>query len=115
MLNAAHASVFHWSQIGTDLHHARGAMLLGHVHATLGMGDTATRYARQCLEYFTPRDTPDWEIAFVHAIMAHAAFAAGDTEQHRTYHASAKKLGDAIADPEDRNIFLKTFNHIPEP
>jgi hypothetical protein len=115
MLNAAHASAFHWSRAGDELSQARARMLLGHVHAALGYGRTALAYARQSYDYFAAHQPPDWELAFAHAILAHAAFAAGEAALHRQHYARAQQLGQAIADPEDREIFFGTFNRIPRP
>jgi hypothetical protein len=115
MLNAAHASAFHWAKVGTELHQVRARMLLGHIHAALGMGQTALLYAQQSYDYFAAHATPDWETAFAHAILAHAAFAAGDAALHHKQYAEAQKLGQAIADPEDKEIFFKTFDLIPAP
>ena len=115
MLHAAHASAYHWARIGTDLNRARARMLLGHVHAALGMGATALAYASESFEYLAAHNPPDWEMALAHAILAHAAFAAGEVDLHRRHFARANELGRAIADPEDREIFLKTFNVIPAP
>ena len=78
MLNAAHASAFHWAKVGTELNQARAKMLLGHVYAALGDGPTAQLYAQQSHDYLVAHDPPDWEIAFANAIIAHAALAAGD-------------------------------------
>lgn len=115
MLHAAHASAYHWSRIGTDLNKARAQMLLGHVHAALGMGATALVYAKESFEYLAAHNPPDWEIAFAHAVLAHAAAAAGEVDLHRLHFARAAELGRSIADDEDREFFLKTFNTIPAP
>jgi len=115
MLNAAHASAFHWGKVGTELNRARAAMLLGHVYAALGLGQAALTYAQQSYDYLAAHEPPDWELAFAHAILAHAAFAAGEDERHQEYYARAQELGQAIADPEDKEIFFHTFNLIPSP
>jgi hypothetical protein len=115
MLHAAHAAAFHWSKVGSDLQRARAAMLLAHVHAALERGTTALPYARASFDYLVEHDPPDWELAFAHAILAHAAHAAGDVDLHRRHFATAKELGSAIANPQDKAIFLKTFERLPEP
>lgn len=115
MLDAAHASAFHWARVGTELNQARAKMLLGHVHAALGHGQTAQLYAQQSHEYLAAHNPPDWEIAFAHAILAHAAFAAGDAALHKKHHSQARELGQAITDPEDKAIFFRTFDIIPSP
>ncbi|HJP33715.1 MAG TPA: hypothetical protein QGF95_24440 [Candidatus Latescibacteria bacterium] len=79
------------------------------------MGDTALRYAQACHEYFTTHETPDWELAFTHAILAQAAAVAGDGDLHASAYAEAETTMAAIADPEDRAIVEETFALVPAP
>ena len=115
MLNAAHASAFHWAKIGTEINQVRAKMLLGQVHALLGAGQMALTYAQQSYDYITTHDQPDWEVAYAHAVLAHAAFAVGDAVLYEQHYTKAQELGQAIADPQDREIFFTTFNGIPGP
>lgn len=115
MLNAAHASAFHWAKVGPELHKARANMLLAHVHAALGMGRSAMAYAQQSFDEISAHQPPDWEIAFLHAVLSHAAFAAGEGDLHQSHYRKARECGEAIADPEDKEIFFKTFSHLPSP
>jgi hypothetical protein len=115
MLDAAHAAAFHWGHVGTELHHARARMLLAEVHALLGHADTALSYAKEIRAFFLGRQTDDWELAFTHAIYAHAAHSAGDLRTHRAAYLVAEAALAAIADPEDRAIVQQTFDRIPRP
>ncbi len=116
MLDAAHTSAWHWARVGTELNRMRATMLLAEVHALLGHGATALAYATTMRDYFVGRaDTPDWEIAFTHAIHAHAAAAAGDAATHRTAHVLASAAVAAVADREDREIVEQTFRLVPAP
>jgi hypothetical protein len=115
LLNAAHAAALHWTAIGTPLHGARAKMLLAHAHAACGDGPLALRYARTSHDYFVSNDTPDWEIAFSHAVMAHAAAASGDRKLHATHYDAARAAGAAIKDAEDKAIFDASFATIPAP
>jgi hypothetical protein len=115
LLHLAHAAALHWRYAGNALNTARAQMLLGHVHASLGHGDLALRYARASHAYLTSIDSPDWEIAFSHAVLAHAHAAAHHAHDHREQYALARRAGDAIADPEDRAVFEATFRTIPPP
>jgi hypothetical protein len=115
MLNAAHASAYHWAKVGTELNQVRAKMLLAQVYAALGLGQPAQDYAQESYDYLIAHDPPDWELAFAYAILAHAAYAAGDAHLHRQHHRKARELGQSIADPEDKEIFFKTFNAIPGP
>lgn len=115
MLNAAHAAAMHWATFANPLNDARAKMLVAHAHAFAGNGRYALRQARASHAYLTSIDSPDWEIAFSHAVMAHAAAAADDRDAHRRHHAAARVAGDAIKESEDRAIFEKTFARIPMP
>lgn len=115
MLNTAHASALHWNKIGTELNHMRAKMLLAAVHAQLGFGESALAYAEAMRSFFLGRETPDWEVAFVHTIHAHAAHAAGKPALHRESYTRAVQAIDAIKGDKDREIGLRTFNKVPKP
>jgi hypothetical protein len=115
MLQAAHASLYHWSKVGIDVNVARGRMLMGQVHALLGDGERALTNAEAAFKFVTSNDSPPWEVAFAHAVLANAAFASGNAEAHRSHYAIAQDLGRHLADAEDRQIFDATFNVIPRP
>jgi catechol 2,3-dioxygenase-like lactoylglutathione lyase family enzyme len=115
LLNAAHAAALHWQHVGTAVNVERARMLLAHAEALAGHGARALRLARAVLDDCSRRDTPDWELAFAHAVIANAAAAAGDVQRHRNHYAEAERLGEAIADPEDRRIFGTSFASVPPP
>ena len=115
MLNAAHASAFHWGKVGTDLNVIRATMLLAEVHALVGQGKPSLRYAEKVTAYFKNNKADDWELALVHTIHAHAASVAGQNNIHVQRYRAAQIAIDAISDPEDRKIVLQTFNQVPVP
>ncbi|MEP6607952.1 MAG: hypothetical protein ABJA83_04675 [Burkholderiaceae bacterium] len=115
MLDASHASAWHWGHIGTELHRIRAMMLLADVYALVGRGSSALAYAREMRDYFLRTGAPDWEVALAHAIYAHAAAIAGDREQHIASYRLAVDAVAGIADEEDRRIVVQTFGHVPSP
>jgi hypothetical protein len=115
MLNAAHASAFHWQIAGNELNHMRAKMLLAEVHASVGLGKSALEYANDVRRYFLSRETPDWEIAFTHVVHAHAAYAAGDAALHRNAYAESVRAIAAIKDEGERASVEKSFAHVPRP
>jgi hypothetical protein len=115
MLNAAHASAWHWARVGTELNHMRAAMLLAEVHALLGLGRSALAYAEEMRAYFLGVQSPDWEVAFVHVVHAHAASAAGETEKHRASYDLAVAALEAVSNERERGIVAGTFGHVPKP
>lgn len=116
LLNAAHASAWHWQAAGNVLNHQRALMLLAQAHAVAGFGPSALRYADEMRAYFLSEpSTPDWELAFVHAIHANAAHAAGELAKHENSYASAEGAIRALADENDRAMVMRIFEHVPRP
>jgi hypothetical protein len=116
MLTAAYAAAWHWDAVGTELHRMRALMLLALVNALAGHGHTAWQQAETVHAFFLGQsETPDWEMAFVHAIHALAAAAAGRGDAHRVSWEQARLSIAAIADAEDRAIVLKTWAQVPAP
>jgi hypothetical protein len=115
MLNAAHASAWHWARVGSELNRMRATLLLAEVHALLGLGQSALAYAEKMRTYFLGSESPDWEVAFVHAVHAHAASAAGDAGKHRASYDLAAEAIEAITNEEQKRNLVSTFNHVPKP
>jgi hypothetical protein len=115
MLDCAHAAALHWGKVGTELQRARSTMLLAHVHALLGFGPSAMNFAKVSFDYVCSHESPAWEVAFAHAVLANAAAAAHDRENHVKHHAIAQSLGNVLPNAEERAIFNATFRVIPVP
>src|SRR5512136_2826673 len=64
MLNAAHASRYHWSVCGTVANALRGDWQLAHVYAILQRPEAAVYHAQRCLEQCLPRDIHDFDRAY---------------------------------------------------
>jgi hypothetical protein len=115
LLDAAHASAWHWRVAGTKTNQMRSTMLLALIHARMNMGSSAWRYAELMKNYFTQNsETPEWELAFAYAIHAWAALAFGKLDEYKHSYYKATKVLEAIKDPEDLAVVLKTFNLIPK-
>ena len=112
MVHAAHASCYHWLQIGTGLHHQRGEWLLAHVYAVLGLGEPALRHACRCLELTNQhaRLMQDFDWAYAYEGLARAQAAAGNRNEALTFLARAQKAGQALEKEEDRKLFLSDLN-----
>lgn len=113
MLNSAYAAAFHWSKVGKPINNARADMTLSHMHALLGQGEMALRYAQRCLAFLESNAGEDWDVAFAHAEMAFAAAVLGDSDLHAKHYAEAKRRGEAIQEEEDRTVFMDEFSRIP--
>jgi len=115
MLHAAHAARHLWDEIGTERNLALADLLLGQVHALLGLAPTAAAYAEQALGYFTAHGGETSVLALAHAVRANAAHAQGVRDLHHQHYARALELAGTIADPETRKIFEASFQLVPKP
>lgn len=111
MLHAAHASLFHWLQAGTGVNHQRGEWMISRVHAVLGNGPEALRHAKRCAELTEEHAglMLDFDKAFFLEALARAQALLGNSEEAARHIDLAQQAGDAIADDEDRKIFLEDF------
>jgi hypothetical protein len=113
MLHMAHASRFHWDNVGDDQNRAIGEWQCSRVYATLGRGEPALFHARRCLEYAGRDGVDDWVAASAHEGLARAHAVAGDVESARDSRDQALALAQAITDPEDRDIVLADVDTLP--
>jgi hypothetical protein len=105
MLHCAHASRFHWGQVGAPDNLARGEWQCSRVYAVLGRGEPAVHHARRCLELCEANGIGDWDLAFAYEALARAHGVAGDSEEAERCKRLARQAGNAIAEPEDRELF----------
>jgi hypothetical protein len=108
MVYAAHASCYHWLQVGTGLHHQRAEWMIARAYAELGVGDAALWHARRCQE-LTEQYTDlmqDFDWAYALETMARANAVAGNRAEAQRYLELAKEAGQAIANAESKKIFL---------
>ena len=113
MVHAAHASRFHWGEIGTPLEFERGEWQISRVYSVLGRGGPALYHARRCLEICKEDNIGDFDIAFAYEAMARAYAVSGAKVECEKYIQLAKEAGEQIKKKEDRKYFfseLKTIN-----
>ena len=106
MLHAAHASRFHWGEVGESATLARGEWQCSRVYAVLGRGEPALWHARRCLALCEEHGIGDWDIAFAWEAIARASRVAGDAVATDAALARARELAADIAEDEDRELLL---------
>jgi hypothetical protein len=112
MLYSAFASCRHWLEAGTGVHHQRGEWMIARVYSVLGLGEAAVRHANRCLELTEEHagEMEDFDKAFAYEAVARANAIAGNRGEALKYIELAEKAGEAIADEQDKEIFLGDFN-----
>ena len=106
MLHSAHASRYHWGEVGRPVNRARGEWQCSRVYAVLGRAEPALHHARRCLELCKAADVEDWDVPFAYEALARAHLVAGDAAEAARCEQLAREAGERIADAEDRDHLL---------
>jgi len=113
MVHAAHASRYHWGEIGAPLEFERGEWQISRVYSVLGRSEPALFHAKRCLDICKKNNIGDFDIAFAYEAMARAHSVAGDKAECEKYLQLATQVGENIKKKEDKDYFLselKTIN-----
>ena len=106
LIDTAHASAWHWRQVGTPANEARGHGQLARVYSVLGHGPEAVYHARRANEIVDLGGDgfEDWDRPAAAESMARALVASGDLAGAAEWKARATQLLDAVADADDRSV-----------
>jgi hypothetical protein len=104
MVHAAHASRYHWGEVGEPVNLARGEWQCSRVYAVLGRAEPALWHARRCVAINEANGIADWDIASAYEATARAYLTAGDLAEVAIWKAKARQALEAITDPADREV-----------
>ncbi len=113
MLHMAHASRYHWEQVGTAANLARGEWQCSRVYAVLGRPEPALHHARRVLAICQEHGIGDWDLAFAHEAIARAHAVAGDEVAARASVQAALAAAADIEHAEDRDLLLADLQTLP--
>jgi hypothetical protein len=102
MLHAAHASRYHWGEVGSAENLARGEWQCSRVYAVLGRGEPATHHAQRCLDLCVENGIGDWDLAAAYEALARAQRVAGNEEEFRRNLELGRHAARKIAEEDDR-------------
>ncbi len=102
MVHLAHASRYHWGQIGTALEFTRGEWQISRVYSILGMGESALFHAKEALRLCLDNGIADFDLAFAYEAMARAHSVLGNHSDRSAFMEKAKEAARAIAEDDDR-------------
>ena len=112
MVNAAHASRFHWGEIGTPLEFERGEWQISRVYSVLSRPEQALHHARRCMEICQSNNIGDWDIAFAFEAMARAHAGAGQKEASASFLQLAREAGEKIKEKGDKDYFFSELKTV---
>ena len=105
MIHAAHASRFHWGEVGTTVNHLRGDWQIAHVYTILDLPERALHYARLCLQQCEATHISDFDLAYAYAGMSRALACNGDLVEAEKFYRLAADAGKMIHAEEDYQQF----------
>lgn len=112
MIHMAHASRFHWGEIGTSLNFARGEWQVSRVYALVGMFESARYHAQNSLDYCLENNIADFDLAFAYEALARAYKLGNDPDMKHKYIALAEAAALNITKVEDKKYFLSELSQI---
>ena len=112
MIHMAHASRFHWGEIGTLLNFARGDWQISRVYAILGQGINALFYAESCIRLCIDHQIGDFDLAFAYESAARAYALIGNLDERDKFLAFANEAGQSIEKADDRKYFFSELETI---
>lgn len=113
MLHAAHASRFHWGEIGEPINFARGEWQVSRVYAILRRAEPALFHALRCLEICQAHGIGDFDLAFAYEALARASAVADQADEAARYAELARQAGERIAEADDRDLFFADLATVP--
>jgi hypothetical protein len=111
MLHCAHASAYHWAQVGTAANRSRSEWQCSRDYAVLGWVEPALQHARRCHEIVQahPGDMKDWDLPAAYEALARAHMVAGDVAETRKWAELGRTATAQIADDDDRAVIEADF------
>ncbi|MEP6851455.1 MAG: hypothetical protein ABJA87_02150 [bacterium] len=113
MIHSAHASRYHWGNVGTSNNVARGEWQISRIYAVLGRAEPCRHHAQRVLDLCTENGIADWDLACAYEALARAAAVAGDAAAARAATERALAAAENIAEAEDRDLLLADLETIP--
>jgi hypothetical protein len=111
LLHMAHASRFHWGEVGSPANLARGEWQCSRVYAVLGRPEPCLHHARRVVALCAEHGLVDWDLAFGHEAVARGLALDGQLDAARVE--VERALAVPIADDDDRALVLSDLATVP--
>ncbi|QHE51185.1 hypothetical protein [Pontibacillus sp. HMF3514] len=106
MIHMAHASRYHWGEVGEPINLVRGEWQVSRVYSVVERAEPALFHAESCLALCLEHHIKDFDLAFAYEAMARAYKIKQDLEQMEKYIQFAYEACDKVAKDADRNVVL---------
>jgi len=113
MVHAAHASRFHWGEIGKPVNLGRGEWQISRVYSILNRPESALYHAKRNSEICKENSIGGFDLAYAYEAMARAYAVAAKKGEADKYMELAKEAGEQIEEKEDKNLLYSDLETIP--
>jgi DNA-binding transcriptional MerR regulator len=115
LIHCAHASAYHWLQVGTAANRARSEWQCSRVYTVLGRPEPALFHARRCLELVkgSPEAMEQFDLPGALEALARAHALAGNEAEARHWLERGRSEAAKIEDEDDRVIIEADLASIP--
>jgi hypothetical protein len=106
MIHMAHASAYHWLQVGAPENLARSHWQCSRVYSSVGRAEPALYHARFALDICERHGIGDFDLAYAYEALARAYALTADSAESARWLAKARAAAADIAEQEDRDLLL---------
>lgn len=111
MIHKAHASLYHWMQVGTPLNFQRGEWMVSHVYALLGRQEPALYHAERMMKLTKEHQIDDFDLTFAYEALARA-YAINKDAKGKEYLEEGYASLDSIKKKDDRTYCKSQLDEI---
>jgi tetratricopeptide (TPR) repeat protein len=114
-LDMAHASRYHWNEVGKPINLARADYMISRVASAMGRAESALHHAKRCLEITKDTGVGDWDLAFAYEAMTRAYAVGKNREKFNECMEHTRKAISEIDNKQDKEIVQGELDKISFP
>ena len=112
MIHMAHASRYHWGQVGKPVNLARGEWQISRVYSLAKLGESALYHAHEYLRYCEEHNLEAFDVAFAYESIARAYMVLGNQEEMKKNLVLARSATEKVEKEGNRNYLNSELDTI---
>ena len=112
MIHKAHASRYHWGEVGEPVNLARGEWQISRVYAIAKLGESALFHAKEYLRYCQEHDLAIFDFAFAYESIARAYMVLGNKELVNKNLQLAKEATSKVENEDNQKYLYSELQNI---